>query len=69
MQSGGTASYLLKDKGLERIDERKDEKSLAQIDDKEKKLDGSIMSENKVQMTGHSSKRTNFLRVPSKPIQ
>ncbi|EAR84404.1 calponin-like domain protein (macronuclear) [Tetrahymena thermophila SB210] len=65
---GGTTSYLLKDKGLERLDEKKEEKSLAQADDKEKKLDGSVSSENKGQLTNHSSKRTNFLRVPSKPI-
>ena len=41
----GTSSFLLKDKGLERLDEKKDEKQ----DEEKKKLDGSIApSENKV---------------------
>lgn len=46
---GATVSYLLKDKGLEKIDNKKDDKSmLSNGDDKDKKVDGSMMSENKV---------------------
>lgn len=60
----GTTSFLLKDKGLEKIEENREKKEA----EKDKKLDASSVSEQKVQFGTSSSKRTNFLRVPSKPI-
>jgi hypothetical protein len=42
----GTTSFLLKDKGLEKIEDKKDERPVEDAD--KKKLDGSAVSENKV---------------------
>lgn len=64
----GTTSFLLKDKGLEKLDEKKQEEK-TEKEDKEKKQEGSIISEQKAQLTNASSRRTNFLRISSRPIQ
>jgi hypothetical protein len=58
---GGTQSFLLKDKGLERLDNLKDNDKQADADLKDQ------ISEKQAQLSV-SSKRTNFMRVPSKPI-
>lgn len=46
----GTTSFLLKDKGLEKIEDKKEERP---VEEDKKKLDGSVVSENKVQLIYH----------------
>jgi len=78
-ENKSTTSYLLKEKGLERLEEKslKQEEASMQNDgqNQDKKVDASsVLSENNNNNNNtnaklnHSSKRTNFLRVPSKPI-